>query len=153
METEEERRTRLENDAAILKSWQLPLQKCCIRFVHIGNILHAICMDATYYLMSICICAKTKNLLRIGHMCGICTAPNIYFLHILYAKYVQNTSMQNVCILHMCIACAMCIESLCDLRICCIYVNCTHPSYTHFVLMTSSLIMQCTIMHKIYIVT
>ena len=43
-----------------------PLQKCCICFAHIvGNILHTICTYVTYYLMTICICAKYENLTKI----------------------------------------------------------------------------------------
>ena len=91
----------------------LPLQKCCIRFAHIvGNILHAICMYATYYLMSICICANYKKLTK-----NWAYAQNMRSTKYISFAYMQNMcriqSMQNVCILHTCIVRACCIYALC----------------------------------------
>ena len=91
----------------------LPLQKCCIRFAHIvGNILHAICMYATYYLMSICICANYKKLTKNwAYARNMCSTKYIFFAYMQSMCRIQ--SMQNVCILHTCIVHACCICALC----------------------------------------
>ena len=95
-----------------LERTSVPLQKCCIRFAHIvGNILHTICTYATYYLRQF---VYVQNIKR-------AYAQNMrntkYILFALYAKYMQNTSMQNVFILHTCIGPTWCICALCYMSI------------------------------------
>ena len=136
--------------ASIFSTFNLlyPLQKCCIRFAHIvGNILHTICTYATYYLMTICICAKYKKLTKYwAYAQNMRSTIYIYFGKIcaeykyaecMHFAYMHSTRMLHICIVHIIIMRFAHMLYICQLRICCIYVNCTYPS----VLMTSSLIM------------
>ena len=109
----------------------LPLQKCCIHFAHIvGNILHAICMYATYYLMSICICANYKKLTK-----NWAYARNMRSTKYIFFAYMQNMCriqrMQNVCILHTCIV-HVCIVHIIIMRFAhMLYICQLHASFIY----------------------
>ena len=116
----------------------VPLQKCCIRLAHIvGNILHAICMYATY-LMSICICANYKKLTKNGAY-----VRNMHSTKYIYAKYVQNTKyaecmhfahMHSARMLHMCIVHIIIMRFACQLHASFIYALCFNDIIINYVM-------------------
>ena len=104
----------------------------------------------------------TKNLQRIGHMCGICAAPNIYFC--IYAKYVQNTKyaecmhfahMHSARMLHMCIVLIIIMRFahmlyICQLHASFIYALCFNDIIINYVMHNNAQDIHSNIVSTLY---